>query len=202
VNPPIKTRGQLASYLTADLQAYGLDRWRLRYRFSKPTLHYQRLLRRVERGYANRGPYWRAVTIVRRFRLAVLSQRLGLSVPPGVFGPGLSLPHYGSVVVNSDARVGSYCRLHSATNIGTAGGAAPRLGDFVYIGPGAVLYGNISVGSRAVIGANSVVNKDVAPGVTVGGAPARVVRSSGSESVMPLWIRKVMTPLDATDSVS
>ncbi|NKS98697.1 hypothetical protein GS498_19680 [Rhodococcus hoagii] len=40
-------------------------------------------------------------------------------------------------------------------------GAAPQLGDGVYVGPGAVLYGGIKLGSGAVVGANSVVHKDV-----------------------------------------
>jgi UDP-2-acetamido-3-amino-2,3-dideoxy-glucuronate N-acetyltransferase len=46
------------------------------------------------------------------------------------------------------------------------------------IGSGATLLGGIIVGENAVIGAGSVVTKDVAANTTVAGNPARVVRSS------------------------
>lgn len=63
----------------------------------------------------------------------------GISIPPNVFGRGLSIAHFGSIVVSDKAKVGRYCRIHSATNIGIYKEAAPKLGDFVYIGPGAVI---------------------------------------------------------------
>tara|TARA_B100000378_G_scaffold99850_2_gene79405 strand:- start:919 stop:1287 length:369 start_codon:yes stop_codon:yes gene_type:complete len=113
--------------------------------------------------------------------------RTGISIPPGVFGPGLSIAHYGSIVVNDGARVGSFCRIHSGTNIGTYRGAAPSLGDYVYLGPGAVLYGGISIGDYVAVGANSVVGKDVPPHVTVVGA-GKVLPDSDSRSVLPDWM--------------
>lgn len=45
---------------------------------------------------------------------------------------------------------------------------------------GAVVIGGIEVGAGAVVGANSVVTRDVAPGATVGGVPARVLGTAGS----------------------
>jgi UDP-2-acetamido-3-amino-2,3-dideoxy-glucuronate N-acetyltransferase len=47
------------------------------------------------------------------------------------------------------------------------------------IGSGAVLLCGITVGERAVIGAGSVVTRDVPPGVIVAGNPARVIRMAG-----------------------
>ncbi len=47
----------------------------------------------------------------------------------------------------------------------------------VSIGSGAVLLCGITVGERAIIGAGSVVTKDVPPGMIVAGNPARVVRA-------------------------
>lgn len=49
----------------------------------------------------------------------------------------------------------------------------------VSIGSGAVLLCGITVGERAIIGAGSVVTKDVPPGVIVAGNPARVIRPAG-----------------------
>ena len=44
------------------------------------------------------------------------------------------------------------------------------------IGSGAVLLCGITIGENAMIGAGSVVTKDVPPGATVAGNPARVVK--------------------------
>ena len=76
------------------------------------------------------------------------------------------------------------CRIHSDVNIGEAGGRAPRIGDNVYIAPGAKIFGGITVGDNAAIGANAVVNTDVPAGVTVAGVPARVVSERGSEGLV------------------
>lgn len=45
------------------------------------------------------------------------------------------------------------------------------------IGNGAILVGNIVIGRGAIVGAGSVVTKDVPPGVVVAGVPAKVIRS-------------------------
>jgi UDP-2-acetamido-3-amino-2,3-dideoxy-glucuronate N-acetyltransferase len=45
------------------------------------------------------------------------------------------------------------------------------------IGSGATILGGVTVGERAIVGAGSVVTKDVPPGSIVAGNPARVIRS-------------------------
>lgn len=47
------------------------------------------------------------------------------------------------------------------------------VGDCVRIGTGARILANIRIGDHAVIGAGAVVTKDVAPGATVKGVPAK-----------------------------
>lgn len=46
------------------------------------------------------------------------------------------------------------------------------------IGSGAVIMGGVTIGAGAMIGAGAVVTHDVAPGTTVAGVPARVLRPS------------------------
>lgn len=183
----ITSKESYHAFLAADLSAHNLSSWGPHRRFTHPELHYQRVLRRAEYRGALTGPLNRVLYAVARLRLARLSVVTGISIPLGVFGPGLSIAHYGSIVVNDQCRVGSFCRIHSATNLGVGAGGAPVLGDRVYIGPGAVLFGGITVGDDVAIGANSVVNKDVVSGVTVAGAPAKVVSEQGSADVMPEW---------------
>lgn len=185
---PITNRTDLRHYLTEDLRANGVDRWHFSLRFRRPEVLYQRILRRVEYCQATPGVLARVARCYLRFRLTRLSVRTGITIPPGVFGPGLSIAHYGSIVVHTRARVGAYCRINSATNIGMTRTGVPTLGDHVYVAPGAVLYGGITVGDRAVIGANAVVGRDVPAGVTVGGSPARVISSRDSASVMPDFV--------------
>ena len=48
--------------------------------------------------------------------------------------------------------------------------------DEVWIGEGAVILKGVTIGKRAVIGANAVVTKDVAPYTVVGGVPAKLIK--------------------------
>ncbi len=186
--------------LECDKAAYGVSRWWYWSRLQYPTLHYQRVLRYTEH-FQNRESFLGRVTYaILRVRLKRLGQSLGLSVPPGVFGPGLSIPHYGSVVVNDKVRAGAFCRVHSATNLGESRGGAPQLGNGVYVGPGSVLYGDISVGDRAVIGANSVVNKTIPANRLAIGAPASVSWvSDAHERAMP---ERIIVALDMFERAS
>lgn len=51
----------------------------------------------------------------------------------------------------------------------------PKIGDRVFIGPGAVLVGPIVIDDNVIIGANSVVTKSVPEGYIVGGIPAKII---------------------------
>jgi maltose O-acetyltransferase len=50
-----------------------------------------------------------------------------------------------------------------------------RIGANVWIGGGAIILPGVTVGDDAIVGAGAVVTKDVAPGATVGGNPARPI---------------------------
>ena len=112
-------------------------------------------------------------------RFYKLSYKLGFTIPVNVFGPGLSIAHYGTIIINSGARVGANCRIHADVNIGTEAGysdKAPVLGDNIYMGPGAKIFGQITIADNTAIGANAVVNKSVEVSNTaVGGIPAKVI---------------------------
>ena len=114
-----------------------------------------------------------------KYRFQKLSVKLGYSIPPNVFGPGLSLPHRGNIIINPSTRIGENCRIHVGVNIGAHKNKAPRIGDNVYIGPGAIIFGNIEIADNVTIGANSTVNKSILePNSVVGGTPARLLKSN------------------------
>lgn len=41
-----------------------------------------------------------------------LSIRLGFSMGPNIFGPGLAIVHYGTIVIDPTTRIGKNCRIH------------------------------------------------------------------------------------------
>lgn len=68
--------------------------------------------------------------------------------------------------------------LHSAlmTHCPIRGSLACKIGNFVYIGYGAVILPGVTVGDNCVVGANAVVTRDVPSGNIVAGNPARIIR--------------------------
>lgn len=149
---------------------------------------FQRLLRRMEymmNCKRDRGIFWRLIYKYYSLRFHYQSVRCGFDIPPNVFGPGLSIAHRGTIVVHPDARIGKNCRIHVDVVIGTRPGPkdlVPRLGDNVYIGPGAKIFGDITIGDNTAVGANSVVNRSFPEGdMTIAGAPAQKVSDTGSQ---------------------
>lgn len=181
--PQIRTRGELRAAIAEDLRGHGIDRYRWHHRFTHRIVYFQIMLRRSEYWDANGSPGALVMAPLYRLRGLRLGELLGFTVPLHTTAPGLSIAHPGTVVISGRATVGRRCRIHTDVCIGELRDAAPDIGDDVWIGPGAKLFGGITVGHGAVIGANAVVLTDVPPGVTVAGVPARVVSATGSSSL-------------------
>jgi serine O-acetyltransferase len=111
----------------------------------------------------------------------------GVEIHPGAkVGKRLFIDHGMGTVIGETAEIGDDVTLyHDVTLGGTApsinSGAQvdrkrhPTLADNVIVGSGAQILGPIIVGRCARVGANAVVVKDVPPGVTVTGIPARAL---------------------------
>ena len=85
--------------------------------------------------------------------------KYSIHIPLHVCGKGLSLAHLGPIVIHEKCRIGENARIHVGVNIGANGGRPPQLGNCVYIGPGAKIFGDITIANGCKIGANAVVNK-------------------------------------------
>lgn len=170
-------------YLARDKIALGETRRRPR-PFRDEIWRFEIRLRRAEYADACCRHVWQLpYRLISRFLYHSSSVRLGFSVPLHVFGEGLSIAHYGYLVVNSGARVGKNCRIQEGVTIGATGGSekAPVIGDNVFIGSGAKIIGDIRIADNMVIGAGSVVVSSFPdPGITVAGVPARKVSSRDS----------------------
>lgn len=183
----IDSRKALKAFIRADHVSRGGGS-RLKAFLLDPVARFTVLMRWLEYLINTRKPALLRLPLLLWYRR--LSVRIGFSVAPGIFGPGVAFVHYGLLVIDPTTRVGRNCRVHAGVNIG--GGAyfvdpaeahlhSPRIGDNVYIGPGAKLYGPIVIGDDAVIGANAVVTKSFPEaGLTLAGVPARVIGSGGS----------------------
>lgn len=173
----ITTKNELKFYLECDRLALGTDRKKPKV-FGDEIWKFERTMRLLDYYTQKRSPvaYWY------RFIYHKQGIRLGFTIPFDISGPGLSIAHYGYLVISSNAQIGANCRIHSGVNIGASGGRteAAVVGDNVYIGPGAKIIGNVKIGNNAVIGANAVVVNDVESGVTVGGVPAMKISDRDS----------------------
>ena len=103
-------------------------------------------------------------------------------------GRGFYIAHLGNIVISHHTQIGDFCSMHQGVTCGGAGRGddygGPIIGNNVYVGAGAKIIGKLFVADNAMIGANSVVIKNVKENETVGGIPARHINFEGSEG----WI--------------
>lgn len=107
------------------------------------------------------------------------SIRFQIQIPKTVeIGEGFAMPHHGGIVINSKSKIGKNCTiLHNVTLGNTKGGklpGAPRIGDYVYIGPGAVIVGEVQIGDHVLIAPNAYVNFSIPAHSLVIGNPATI----------------------------
>ncbi|MBN1188810.1 MAG: serine O-acetyltransferase [Dehalococcoidales bacterium] len=104
----------------------------------------------------------------------------GIEIHPGArLGEGVFIDHGMGVVIGETAEVGDYVTIYQGV---TLGGTSlqkvkrhPTIGNYVVIGVGAKVIGNIKIGDNTRIGAGSVVIKAAPSNATVVGNPGRVV---------------------------
>jgi serine O-acetyltransferase len=179
-------------YLEADRIALEKNKdWTVRKMIITNFIHqdyiwdYQKLLRKVE--YLQN--FQQSILGQIRYAMALrdldrLSLKLGIYICPNNFGPGLSIAHVGYMRINPAARIGANCRIHTGVTIAAQSGHpdhAPKLGNNVYIGIGATIFGSIEIADNIAIGANSVVNRSFTePGISIAGIPAKKISDKGS----------------------
>ena len=117
----------------------------------------------------------RAINTISRFLTAI-------DIHPGAkIGRNFFIDH-GFVVIGETAEIGDNVTMYQGATLGgtnptsgVGGKRHPTIGDDVIVSLGAAILGPITVGKGARIGANAVVNKDVADGATMVGIPAKPI---------------------------
>lgn len=118
------------------------------------------------------GPYSR----LRRGAIIAQGAHIGnfAEVKNATIGPHAAMGHFSYI---GDATVGAHVNIGAgaitANYDGTPVKQRTTIGDGAFIGSGTVLRAPVSVGDGARTGGQAFVNRDVPPGVTVAGVPAR-----------------------------
>jgi putative colanic acid biosynthesis acetyltransferase WcaB len=97
-------------------------------------------------------------------------------------GKGLIVYHGINLVINRHTIIGENCMLRHSITLGNKGLIAsgldcPIIGNNVNIGAHTCILGNIRIGDNAIIGAGSIVTKDVPANTVVAGNPAKIIRT-------------------------
>ena len=106
----------------------------------------------------------------------------GIEIHPGAtIGRRVFIDHGMGVVIGETAVIGDECTLYHGVTLGgtswNKGKRHPTLLRGVVIGAGAKVLGPITLGEGAKVGSNAVVVRDVPPGATAVGIPARIVEA-------------------------
>lgn len=183
---PINSKEDYNLFLEADLR--GLQKWSAFSRFKRPILAWQRSLRKAEYYHNCRTSLsWKPYNLYLRRKLYQSSVKLGFSIPLNVFGPGLQIAHWGTIIVNSNAKVGANCAIQNCIHIAQKTGhsrLAPKIGDNVQISAGARILGDIELADGIIVGANAVVIESFTePYIIIAGVPAKKIGSRNIEFI-------------------
>lgn len=142
----------------------------------------------------------------RYFLARWISQRVrnktGIEIHPGAtIGRRLVIDHGMGIVIGETAEIGDDCLLYQGVTLGGTGKDQgkrhPTLGNNVMVGSGARVLGPFKVGDNARIAAGAVVLREVPPGSTAVGVPARIVRVNGC----PVYYADEVDQIDVQDPV-
>ena len=121
------------------------------------------------------------IPFIPRFISQVARFLTGIEIHPGAtIGNNFFIDHGMGVVIGETTIIGDNVLLYQGVTLGGTGKDTgkrhPTIKNFVTIGAGAKVLGNITIGENSNIGAGSVVIEDVPPHSTVVGIPGRIVQ--------------------------
>ena len=95
---------------------------------------------------------------------------------------GCKLDARGGILIGSNVSISPHCYIITASHdhnsqdfMGMTGDLVVRIGDYSWIGATATILPGVTIGEGAVVGAGSVVTRDVIPFSIVAGNPATVI---------------------------
>jgi serine O-acetyltransferase len=137
-----------------------------------------------------KGPVGFLANIAYRLLYGFVRNVYSIELPRGTkVGKRIWIPHPAGIVITNRAEIGDDCLILQNVTVGLGGHRgrkrpgphAPRIGDRVEIGAGAVVMGGITIGDDARIGPNAVVLTDVPPGGTAFASPTKMLKPMGGK---------------------
>ena len=124
--------------------------------------------------------YWK-IPFIPRLISQIARFLTGIEIHPGAkIGKRFFIDHGMGVVIGETTIIGDDVLIYQGVTLGGTGKEHgkrhPTLGNFVTVGAGAKVLGNITVGNYSSIGAGSVVIDNVPEHCTVVGIPGRIVK--------------------------
>lgn len=146
----------------------------------EPCARYM-FLYRLASSYKKNHPYG----FITRIWLHFLKPKLGIQIYlMAQIEKGFRLNHYGNIIINQGVRIGENCNVAQGVTIGNVSRGKmkgfPTIGDRVWIGPNAVVVGNIKIGNDVLIAPLTYVNCDLPDGAVVSGNPCKIHNYNGS----------------------
>ena len=124
--------------------------------------------------------------ILARFLSQLARFFTGIEIHPGAtIGKRLFIDHGMGVVIGETTIIGDDCTLYQGVTLGGVGTGEhkckrhPTLENNVMISTGAKIIGDVIIGDNSIVGANSVVLKNVPANCTVVGVPGKIVKENG-----------------------
>ena len=106
-----------------------------------------------------------------------LSMLLGIEIPLGCkIGKGFHISHNHAVAINKDAIIGDNFHIYQCCTIGENKGFSPVIGNNVTVFANSVVVGGVKIGNYSIVGACSIVTKDIPDKVIVAGNPAKIIK--------------------------
>lgn len=147
------------------------------------------------RYFGSKGMLHKPLYLLCRVALRHYSVKYGFQIPwQTEIGPGPCIGHYGPVIVNPSARIGTNCNITVGVLLGLShkvdeqgrslGFKYPTVGNRVALDNNAKIIGGVTVGDDCIIGVNTVVTKSVPANSVAVGLPAKVISQKGSSSLV------------------
>lgn len=179
----IKNKNDLKLYLEEDLKRFENQKPQLKdwilHNETWFIYQYTKHLRYVE--YYKNTNKNKILFLYHWFKYKRLGFKLRITIYPNTVGPGLRIYHVGDFIhIKPTCRIGKRCTLLPGVVFGNKHekneSSSVEVGDNCYFGLGVKIFGSIKIGNNVIIGANSVVTKDIPDNAIVGGIPAKIIK--------------------------
>jgi serine O-acetyltransferase len=104
----------------------------------------------------------------------------GVDIAPATeIGSGLGIHNFSGVFVDAE-EIGECLTLNQGTTIGpdSSRRGKPRLGEGVFLGAGARVLGDITIGNHVVVAANALVTKSIPDNCLIAGVPGMIIQKN------------------------